>query len=97
MARHPDTLDPFPYDPFKLADLRAAGPDGVFDTADDQIITEPAILRGGPLAELLCHGRPAATRQLPLTVTSSMRDRFGNSLARRMCVSSLLAICRLCF
>ena len=25
----PDTLDPFPYDPFNLIDLRAAGPDGI--------------------------------------------------------------------
>ncbi|MHB8519117.1 MAG: FG-GAP-like repeat-containing protein [Limisphaerales bacterium] len=78
----PDTLDPYPNDPYNLFDLRSAGADGVFDTADDQIyhLTHANYTGGLSLDFSIADGplQPGAYR---FTVTSSLSDRFGNPAA----------------
>ena len=78
----PDTLDVYPGDPLNAFDLRAAGPDGLFNTADDQVyrVTTSAYSSGLTVTFNLVDG-PLQPGNYRFTVTSSLRDLFGNSLA----------------
>ncbi|MBC8002313.1 MAG: VCBS repeat-containing protein, partial [Opitutaceae bacterium] len=78
----PDTLDIYAGDPLNAFDLRATGPDGLFNTADDQIYR----LRTSPYSSGLTVtfnlvDGPLQAGNYRFTVTSSLRDLFGNSLA----------------
>ena len=75
----PDTLDPYPADPYNLFDLRAAGDDGIFDTADDQIY--PLIVgsySGGLSVSFSIANGPLQPGEYRFRVTTSLRDQFGN-------------------
>ncbi|HET7625544.1 MAG TPA: FG-GAP-like repeat-containing protein, partial [Verrucomicrobiae bacterium] len=78
----PDSLDPYPYDPLNVFDLRAAGPDGLFDTSDDQIYH---LVRGnyssGLSLDFSVTDGPLQPGNYRFTVTGSLSDRFGNGLA----------------
>ncbi|MGA2863269.1 MAG: FG-GAP-like repeat-containing protein [Verrucomicrobiota bacterium] len=78
----PDTLDPFPSDPYNVFDLRAAGPDGLFDTPDDQIyhLTHDNYTGGLSLNFALSDG-PLQPGYYRFMVTTSLRDLSGNPMA----------------
>jgi len=76
-----DSLDPYPNDPLNAFDLRAAGPDGLFDTADDV----PYRLYSTGYSSGLSSGFAIADGPLQpgnyrFKVTTALRDRFGNTL-----------------
>ncbi|MBI5387108.1 MAG: VCBS repeat-containing protein [Verrucomicrobia bacterium] len=77
----PDTLDPFPNDAMNLVDLRAAGLDSAFDTADDSIyrLSSDNYTGGLSLNYYVTDG-PLQPGNYRFTVTSSLRDRFGNPM-----------------
>ena len=77
-----DSIDPYPLDPLNVFDLRAAGPDGQFDTADDQTyrLTTAGYTSGGSLNFTLYDG-PLQPGSYRFTVTSSLKDLAGNTLA----------------
>jgi hypothetical protein len=77
----PDTLDPYPYDPYNGIDLRAAGPDGIFDTADDVVyhLSHDTYSSGGTLNFYVTDG-PLQPGNYRFMVTSSLRDLFGNPM-----------------
>ncbi|HTI68675.1 MAG TPA: FG-GAP-like repeat-containing protein, partial [Candidatus Limnocylindria bacterium] len=76
-----DTLDPYPNDPLNVFDLRATGPDGQFDTGDDQVyrLATGGYTSGGSLDFSVTDG-PLQPGNYRFTVTSSLKDRFGNGL-----------------
>lgn len=78
----PDTLDPYPNDPYDVFDLRAAGADGVFDTADDQIyhFTHSTYSSGTALNFSVTDG-PLQPGYYRFLVTGSFADLFGNGLS----------------
>ena len=75
----PDVVDVFPSDPFNLFDLRGAGSDDVFDTADDirYTLQVPAYSSGTSLSFAVLNG-PIQQGRNRLRVTTSLRDRLGN-------------------
>lgn len=76
----PDSVDPFPADPFNLYDLRAAGPDGQFDTPDDEVYKlTPSSYTSGLSLSLYALNGPLQPGQYRFRVTTSLRDTFGNS------------------
>ena len=77
----PDTLDPYPYDPYNGINLRAAGPDGIFDTADDVVyhLSHDTYSSGGTLNFYVTDG-PLQPGNYRFMVTSSLRDLFGNPM-----------------
>ena len=78
----PDTVDLYPNDPLNVFDLRAAGADGVFDSADDQVyrLKSANYTSGLNVSFSLING-PLQPGNYRFTVTPSLRDRFGNTLA----------------
>ncbi len=78
----PDTIDPYPNDPLNLFDLRAAGDDGLFDTADDQVyhLSFGNYTSGLTLSFTIADG-PLQPGYYRFRVTSALRDRFGNTPA----------------
>lgn len=77
----PDTLDPYPFDPYNGVDLRAAGADGLFDTPDDVVYRLPhdAYSGGLSLVFYVIDG-PLQAGKYRFMVTGSLRDLFGNSV-----------------
>ncbi|MCX6929656.1 MAG: lectin-like protein, partial [Verrucomicrobia bacterium] len=77
----PDTLDPYPTDPLNGVDLRATGPDGVFDTPDDVVyrLTHDNYTSGTTLNWSVTDG-PLQPDSYRFTVTGAVRDRFGNPM-----------------
>ncbi len=78
----PDTLDPYPNDPYNVFDLRAAGTDGVFDTPDDEVyhFTHPTYSSGTALDFSLTDG-PLQPGYYRFLVTGSFADLFGNGMS----------------
>jgi len=78
----PDSLDPYPNDPYNGFDLRTAGKDGLFDTSDDEIyhIAINNYSTGESLSASVTDG-PLQPGYYRFTVTKSLKDVFGNSLS----------------
>ncbi|MCY2989793.1 MAG: FG-GAP-like repeat-containing protein, partial [Planctomycetota bacterium] len=78
----PDVGDPLPADPRRAIDLRAAGADAAFGTADDQIyqvINSPAYASGLTASFRITDG-PLQPGNYRLTINDSVTDRAGNPL-----------------
>lgn len=79
----PDAADPYPHDSFNGIDLRGAGGDGVFDTADDHIFRlASAGYTTGLSADFLIPDGPLPPGNYRLKVTRSLTDKAGNALER---------------
>lgn len=78
-----NSLDLFPADRLNGIDLRSAGVDGSFDTSDDQVyrLRLGTYSRGTNISFFVTDG-PLQPGSYRFTVTSSIRDRFGNGLAQ---------------
>lgn len=78
----PDGLDPSPADPLNAWDLRAAGPDAAFATADDVLyrLTLLTPYPGGTTVTLTFDGGPLADGTYRFTATARVTDRVGNPL-----------------
>ncbi|MBC8003592.1 MAG: pre-peptidase C-terminal domain-containing protein, partial [Opitutaceae bacterium] len=78
----PDAVDAYPTDALNGFDLRAAGNDGLFGTADDQIYRfESYGYTGGLIASLRIVDGPLQPGNYRFTVTTAVQDRAGNNLA----------------
>ena len=78
----PDSLDPYPFDPYNVFDLRTAGPDGLFDTPDDIVYHfTHANYTGGLSLDFSIIDGPLQPGYYRFMVTSSFHDQFGNPLA----------------
>lgn len=77
----PDTLDPYPNDPYDVFDLRAAGVDGLFDTPDDEVyhFTHATYGSGTTVNFSLTDG-PLQSGSYRFMATGSFADLFGNAL-----------------
>jgi len=78
----PDALDGNPNDTLNTWDLRSAGSDGVFETADDRHYTlkvNPAYVNGTTIGFQVDNG-PLLAGQYRFTATAALRDRAGNAL-----------------
>ncbi len=77
-----DSIDPYPADPLNAFDLRAAGADGNFFTADDQVYhLASSGYDGGLSAFFGVMDEPLQPGKYRFTVTTSLKDRAGNVLA----------------
>ncbi len=78
----PDTLDPFPTDPYDGVDLRAAGIDGLFDTPDDLVyrVLVSAYTTGTNLNFSIADG-PLQEGYYRFMLTGGLTDLSGNSLS----------------
>ena len=78
----PDSLDPYPTDPLNAWDLRAAGPDATFDTADDVIyrLTLATPYTGGTSVSLFINGGPLPSGEYRFTANATLTDVVGNAL-----------------
>ena len=78
----PDAADPFVADPLNLIDLREAGSDGVFDTADDSVYL--AVLRSpyssGTTLDFEILDGPLGADEYRFTMTATIADVRGNAL-----------------
>ncbi|HWI59241.1 MAG TPA: LamG-like jellyroll fold domain-containing protein, partial [Bacillota bacterium] len=78
----PDTLDPYPTDPYNGFDLRAAGPDGLFDTPDDQVYHfTHANYTGGLSLDFALTDGPLQPGSYRFRVSSALRDLFANPMS----------------
>ena len=78
----PAGLDPYPGDPLNACDLRAAGVDGIFDTADDVIyrLTLASAYTGGTSVSLFINGGPLPNGHYRFTANNTLTDVVGNAL-----------------
>jgi hypothetical protein len=76
-----DSLDPYPSDPKNAFDLRAAGPDGTFDTADDIVyrVYSTGYASGLSTGFAIADG-PLQAGDYRFQVTTALSDRFGQTL-----------------
>ena len=78
----PDVVDSHPTDAWNGWDLREAGADGLFDTADDDIydLRVSPTYSGGTTINLRLFDGPMHAGHYRLTITPSLQDPVGNSL-----------------
>lgn len=78
----PDLVDPWPLDPLNNFDLREAGADGVFDTADDVIyrVRVDPVYTSGTSVGLVIEDGPLGNGHYRFTANSTLLDRSGNAL-----------------
>ena len=78
----PDGLDPYPSDPHNAWDLREAGPDHTFDTADDVIyrLTLATDYTGGTSVSLFTQNGPLPSGHYRFTANTTLTDVVGNAL-----------------
>ncbi len=76
-----NVLDPYPTDPYNAFDLRATGPDNLFDTADDiRYGIQNTDYAGGLTASFAILDGPLQQGTYRFKVTTGLKDRFGNAL-----------------
>ena len=78
----PDGLDAYSADPWNAFDLREAGTDGVFDTADDviyRLTLDPTYTTGLNVGLFIQQG-PLPNGHYRFTVNRTVQDRSGNGL-----------------
>ncbi|MCP5528023.1 MAG: pre-peptidase C-terminal domain-containing protein [Verrucomicrobiales bacterium] len=78
----PDVADAWPQDALNGWDLREAGADGQFDTADDviyRLVASPQY-GSGTQVDLLIEGGPLASGRYRFSTSASLKDRAGNAL-----------------
>ena len=78
----PDGLDPYPSDRHNAWDLREAGPDHTFDTADDTIyrLTLATDYTGGTSVSLFTQNGPLPSGHYRFTANTTLTDVVGNLL-----------------
>jgi RHS repeat-associated protein len=83
----PDVVDPYPADPHpadphNAFDLREAGVDRSFDTADDEIyqLTMPAAYATGMNVSLFIEGGPLDNGHYRFTANATLKDQASNAL-----------------
>ncbi len=74
------SFDPFPSDAFNGFDLRAAGVDGQFDTADDQVYLLEVTRTSSRVLDFLVQDGPLGPGSYRFTVTPTLTDILGNPL-----------------
>jgi hypothetical protein len=75
----PDVWDPLPTETYNIFDLREAGADGVFDTADDEVKTlrvDPLYF-SGTTVQLSVEDGPLAEGRYRFTANHLLQDRVG--------------------
>ena len=78
----PTSLDPYPSDPLNALDLREAGADGTFGTADDVIyrLTLTSAYTGGTGVSLFINNGPLPSGHYRFTANTTLTDVVGNLL-----------------
>ncbi len=77
-----NAIDPFPNDALNGFELRGAGADGLFKTADDRVYALVADSYSGGLAVTLrVTDGPLLPGKYQFVLTTSIKDRAGNSMA----------------
>ncbi|MCL5096551.1 MAG: FG-GAP-like repeat-containing protein [Candidatus Omnitrophica bacterium] len=75
-------VDPYPNDSLNAFDLRASGPDGVFDSADDvPYRIYSSVYSSGLSATFAIADGPLQPGYYRFKITTSLTDRFGNPLS----------------
>ncbi len=77
------SFDPFPSDAFNGFDLRAAGVDGQFDTADDQVYLLEVTRTSSRVLDFLVQDGPLGPGSYRFTVTPTLTDILGNPWMER--------------